>query len=51
MRSLNCSTTVQVKEIIHDTVTEAFDSAIKVNDILMTNLHGATLVGSVMVSL
>lgn len=37
MISPNCATLVEVKKIIHDTVTKELNSVITLNDALMTN--------------
>lgn len=42
MKSPNCTTIVEIKRIIHDTVLKSFDSAIKLNDNLMTSLNFTT---------
>ena len=44
MVSQNDTILVAVREIIHDTVIKAFDSVIKLNDILMTGPKWITVV-------
>lgn len=44
MTRLNCSTVIEVKDTIHDTVRKAFDSIIILNDNLMTGPNSTTAV-------
>ena len=44
MTSLNSTTVVEIKEMIHDTVRKSFDTVITLNDILMTSPNCTTVV-------
>lgn len=43
IRNPNSTIVVEIKEIIHSTVLKSFDSAIKLNEILMTSLNYTTI--------